>query len=31
MIEILAGWGLVSLFTICVLALAVATVDKGDE
>jgi hypothetical protein len=31
MIEILAGWGLVALFAICVLSLAVATVDREDD
>ena len=31
MMEAMAGWGLVTLFGICVLSLAVATVDKGDE
>lgn len=29
--ESFAAWGLVVLFGICVAALAVATVDKGDE
>ena len=31
MIEVLAGWGLVTLFGICVLSLAWATMDRGDE
>lgn len=29
--ESFAAWGLIVLFGICVAALAVATVDKGDE
>ena len=29
--ESFAFWGLIVLFGICVSALAVATVDKGDE
>lgn len=31
MMEMLAGWGIFTLFAVCVLSLAVATWDKGDE
>lgn len=31
MIEVLAGWGLVALFTVGVAALCVATMDRNDD
>jgi hypothetical protein len=31
MMELLAGWGIFTLFTVCVLSLVVATLDRGDE
>lgn len=31
MIEVLAGWGLVALFGVSVMALCVATMDRNDD
>jgi len=31
MTEVLAGWGLVALFIVCVGALCVATGDRDDD